>query len=277
MKHDTERPSRRARARMSQETVKILEAGCYHGPDGVVELEALLVSAVAGTTEYPPGVRPALDESPSRSTCFTVENTTTLDAAEPLARAAQARGAPPPLMLNFASAKSPGGGFLNGAIAQEESLAACSGLYACLKGQPMYAHHRAQRDPMYTDYAIYSPSVPVFRADRGALLAEPYLCACVTAPAVNAGAARKRVSDAVIETAMAERVEKVLRIAAHHGHSDIVLGAWGCGAFRNSPEMIARCFADVLHGPLQGWFEHVCFAVLDWGHEIISPFEQRFT
>ena len=56
-----------------------------------------------------------------------------------------------------ASAKHPGGGFLGGARAQEESLARSSGLYACINGNPMYDHHKAHGDAMYTDYAIYSP------------------------------------------------------------------------------------------------------------------------
>ena len=63
------------------------------------------------------------------------------------------------MLLNFASAKSPGGGFLNGARAQEEYLARSSCLYQCIRWNPMYAFHRANDDPLYTDYAIYSPGL----------------------------------------------------------------------------------------------------------------------
>src|SRR5919108_730072 len=79
-----------------------------------------------------------------------------------------------PCCLNFASAKHPGGGFLGGARAQEETLARASGLYASLVGNPMYAFHKAQDDPMYSNYAIYAPDVPVLRTDEGLLLSEPY-------------------------------------------------------------------------------------------------------
>src|SRR5207253_843688 len=99
---------------------------------------------------------------------------TTLASARRLVAAGQR-----PAALNFASAKHPGGGFLNGALAQEESLARSSALYACLVGNPMYTFHQAQSDALYTDYAIYSPDVPVFRGDDGALLPEPYLCSFI--------------------------------------------------------------------------------------------------
>ena len=72
--------------------------------------------------------------------------------------------------LNFAAAGSPGGGFLNGARAQEESIARSSGLLAAIEPCQMYAFHRARQDAMYTDWVIYSPDVPVFRTDEGALL-----------------------------------------------------------------------------------------------------------
>ncbi len=91
--------------------------------------------------------------------------------------------------LNFASAKNPGGGFRGGAEAQEESLARSSGLYRCLLEAPgFYAFHRSQRDLLYCDHMIFSPAVPVFRDEHGALLAQPYPVSFVTAAAPNAGA-----------------------------------------------------------------------------------------
>jgi len=90
-------------------------------------------------------------------------------------------------VLNFASATHPGGGFLSGARAQEEYLARSSGLYACIRDNPMYAFHRSRSDPHYTNYAVYSPEVPVFRSDDGSLLDEPYTVGIITSPAVNAG------------------------------------------------------------------------------------------
>ena len=56
----------------------------------------------------------------------------------------------------FASAKNPGGGFGNGAQAQEESLAASSALYACQQAAGQFCtFHRHQQDPRYSDRIIY--------------------------------------------------------------------------------------------------------------------------
>lgn len=63
-------------------------------------------------------------------------------------------------VLNFASAKNPGGGFIGGASAQEESLARSSSLYASLtKDTTMYQYNRAHTTFLYSDYMIYSPKV----------------------------------------------------------------------------------------------------------------------
>src|SRR5262249_27222823 len=177
----------------------------------------------------------------------------------------------------FASARHPGGGFLGGARAQEESLCRASGLYPCINRNPMYAHHANLPGGFYTNYAIYSPGVPVIKDDEGELLDEPYLCAFVTAPAVKGGALRGD-EHRLVRDEMRERVNKVLAIMAGHGHDAAVLGAWGCGVFKNDPELIADQFAKALRGRFAGAFAKVVFAVLDSSEEkyFIGPFEQRF-
>jgi uncharacterized protein (TIGR02452 family) len=182
--------------------------------------------------------------------------------------------------LNFASATHPGGGFLTGSRAQEESLARSSGLYACLDGQPMYAFHQGRRDPLYTSYALYSPDVPVFRTDDGTLLEEPWRCSFITAAAVNAKAVLQRDPSRrpEIRQAMRERIHKVLAIATVHGHDTLVLGAWGCGAFGNDAEEIAELFREALAERFVGVFATVVFAVTDWSRErhFIGPFVRAF-
>jgi uncharacterized protein (TIGR02452 family) len=144
----------------------------------------------------------------------------------------------------------------------------------------MYARNAALRDALYTSYAIYSPDVPVFRDDTGHLLPQPYLCSFITAPAVNAKVVldRDRARRPEVRAAMHERVERVLALAAAHGHGARVLGAWGCGVFGNDPREIAELFAAALHGPFRGVFATVIFAVLDWSRErrFIGPFERVF-
>ena len=140
----------------------------------------------------------------------------------------------------------------------------------------MYRHH-AQSDGFYSNYAIYSPAVPVFKDDDGEPLDEPYLCGFVTSPAVNAGALRDHDrKPGRVRKEMEERVEKVLAIMAGHGHDAAVLGAWGCGVFKNDPEVIAELFASALRGRFAGVFAKVVFAVLSSDGETIRPFEERF-
>jgi len=267
-------PSRTRAAAIARDTLEILAGGHYQNGTGAnVPIKHLLDAARTGTVTYPPDEQLERFTTSDRATSFEVVNITTLDAARNLV----AEGFNP-VALNFASARHPGGGFLGGARAQEESLCRASGLYPCINGNPMYRYHAGLSGGWYSNYAIYSPAVPVIKDDRGELLDEPYLCGFVTAPAVNAGVIRDRQREPIREE-MRERIEKVLTIMASHGHDAAVLGAWGCGVFKNDPEEIAQLFAKALRGRFSGVFAKVVFAVLDSSDEqrFIGPFQERFT
>jgi uncharacterized protein (TIGR02452 family) len=253
--------SRRA---IAQETVEILDRGSYAAPSGrTVDIAGRLAGAVAATRLYRPGELTRLLTGLTETTGGTrieVTGETTLTAARRLA----GTGADEVCCLNFASAKNPGGGFLNGAHAQEEGLARSSGLYASLRtAGEFYDFHRAQRDLLYSDHMIYSPGVPVFRDDAGVLLEEPYDVAFVTSPAPNRGALRDDAAAARIPEVVRLRAAKILALACGNGHRRLVLGAWGCGVFRNDPAEVAAAFAGSLHGTFAGRFEQVVFAVWD--------------
>ncbi len=259
---------------LGREAVEIMERGAYLAPSGRdVSIALPLADAKARTRDFPPDLGGLTRGEARHETVFEVTGETTIGAARRLA-------AERPLALNFASAKNPGGGFLGGAIAQEECLARSSGLYACIASSRMYAHHRALGDPMYTSWVVYSPDVPVFREDEGALLEEPYLASFLTCPAVNAGVVRERraEAEAAIARAMDERVNRVLAVAAHARHTTLVLGAWGCGVFRNDADTVARLFEEALRGDHRGVFARVVFAILDRSPDgrFIGPFRRRF-
>jgi uncharacterized protein (TIGR02452 family) len=269
--------SRERAAALGQDTQRILADGYYIASDGaIVNLAPLIAYARAGTRSYSPEAVLPERLPGSHATVVRVTNETTLAAAQRLV-AAGARVA----ALNFASARHPGGGWLSGARAQEESLARASALVPCIADDPMYARHERMRDALYTSSAIYSPDVPVFRDDEGHLFDTPYHVAFITAPAVNAGAVleRDRSRHAEITAAMRERIARVLAIAATHGHDALVLGAWGCGVFKNEPTEIADLFAAALREPFRGAFATVVFAVLDSSPErrFIGPFERALT
>jgi uncharacterized protein (TIGR02452 family) len=251
--------SRRHAAEIARGTLAILEAGEYRTESGtLVTISDRLQHAIAGTQCYPPDVILPTVEPRDKPTRINVDNKTTLAAVAMVAADGHL-----PVALNFASAKNPGGGFMRGSRAQEESLARASGLYPCIASNPMYEYHRAQRDAMYSHYMIYSPGVPIIRDDDGGLLEQPVCCAFITAPAVNAGVvlARDPARRREIRFTMAARIAKVLAIAAAKGHDALVLGAWGCGVFRNDPQEIAELFRDALTGPYRGVFSRIVFAI----------------
>jgi len=263
--------SRRIAAAYGRQAVAIIEAGQYRAPSGaVVEIADMMETAVASIRSYPPGSSLPMPGPGYQRTEILVENDTTLAAARRLIDLGHH-----PVVLNFASATHPGGGFLSGARAQEEYLVRSSGLYACLAGNPMYSYHRSRCDPLYTDYAIYSPGVPVFRSDDGELLESPYCVAVITCAAVNAEQLDTNRKEE-IGPAMWSRILKVLAIGAVHRHDAIVLGAWGCGAFANDSHQIAGLFIKALQGEARGYYRRVVFAILDWsaGAKFIGPFLQ---
>ena len=275
--------TRRLRIDAAVETEDILRDGRYAGPEGEVDLSAALSTAVRGTVllgpdDPLPTGRPAGAETSAGASAATggvggdgdIGGSMAIEVTDDTSLAAARRlvgEAPDPVLcLNFASATHPGGGFSTGALGQEESLARASGLMACLRAVPRYYEiHHAERDPLYTHHVVYSPAVPVFRDDGGALLPAPYPVTILTAAAPNATELRQAPDRlARIPRLVAERIARVLAVAAAFGHGRLVLGAWGCGAFGNDPNMVADAFAAQLHprGAFPNAFTRVVFAIL---------------
>nr|WP_203645525.1 TIGR02452 family protein [Streptomyces sp. SID14478] len=247
---------------IAQSTERIVAAGEYATADGrTVTLGDAVARARAGTEMFGPDPV-AVPAAPRVATSAEVTGESSLDAARRMTGERPQRVA----VLNFASARNPGGGYLNGAQAQEEALCRSSALYTCLVQVPeFYAHHRADRDVFYSDRVIHAPGVPVFRDDRGRLLDAPYEVGFLTSPAPNAGVIARHTPQRVpeIPAALAARAARVLEVAAALGYRRLVLGAWGCGVFRNDPAQVAEAFRALLDGRFAGRFEQVVFAVLD--------------
>jgi uncharacterized protein (TIGR02452 family) len=250
---------------MAKETVKICEAGQYQTATGKpVAMADDIKRAVKGTVLYSasnlPGLPPA---SPALETNIEVANETTFRGLVKLA----GRGGHI-ACLNFASARNPGGGFLGGAQAQEEALARASALYQCLLSAPeYYERNRSNRSAVYLDLIVFSPHVPFFRKDAGDLLEKPILASVITAPAPNRGAVVQNEPGnlPLVETALRRRAEMVLHVAQAHGVERLVLGAWGCGVFRNDPAKVVTIFANLIRPPgrFAGVFRDVLFSVYD--------------
>lgn len=167
--------------------VEILERGEYEGPAGPVNIQADLARLTVGTRQYLAEETRALGALPAtqhadRITRVSVTRETTLAAAQRLL----SEQSGPVAVLNFASATSPGGGFLTGSAAQEESLARASGLYHSLQQHPeYYAVHQGFGDRLYSDRLLFSRDVPVFRDAAGHWLDRPWHLDILTAAAPN--------------------------------------------------------------------------------------------
>ena len=180
-------------------------------------------------------------------------------------------------VLNFASAKHPGGGWLNGSMAQEESLALATTLYLPLSktAKPMY--DRNEMNPklgFYNDLIVYSPDVLVFRDDDGEFIEKAFPIAVISVPAVNAGNVRDNVKKmtARIKTVMESRCTAILKVAKYDTEI-LILGAFGCGVFKNNPNDVAWMFKQLLGKTFAGVFKKVVFAIPQ-GDKNMESFEQ---
>lgn len=204
-----------------------------------------------------------------------VSNKRTLEAAEPYVREGKKT-----CVLNFASATNPGGGVVHGSSAQEECLCRCSTLYPCLNTRDMwsnfYSPHRKAGNPLYNDDCIYTPDVCVFREDTeypSLLPAEKWwkvnviTCAAPNLRKIpsntmnpHAGIKAAHVSDEELEGLLTSRIRRIFTLAAMEGNEVLILGAFGCGAFQNPPEVVARVFWKVMEEYLLA-FETIEYAV----------------
>ncbi|MEM6782352.1 MAG: TIGR02452 family protein [Bacteroidota bacterium] len=253
--------------------LRIQDEGRYVAPSGtVVDIKATQADAVAHTELLTPddcaAVQRAVEAQPTGSGTGPVTLAPVTLANEKTQQAAQRMSADGPVcVLSFASARNVGGGFMNGAKAQEEDLHRCAGAYRCLEtARGYYEANRATSSLLYTDHLIYAPRVPWVRVDGRTLLEEPFLASIITAPAPNAGEHLRRYPNghAAIRETLHRRAGYVLATAITRGERRLVLGAWGCGVFRNDPSEVAAVWHDWLVG--RGWqqhFEQVHVAVWD--------------
>ena len=253
---------------LGRSAVEISTLGFYEVDGNTVSIHGPLYKALQSKVSIPPDAE--LPENPNpktfAQTTVQVRNVSCMDAAKELI----AQGYHP-MILNFANPITPGGGFLNGALAQEETLCRSSGLYATLLDDPMYAYHKGRFDSrMASDWAILSPNVPFFRTDDGTFEDTPWLASVLTCAAPQADYAE----DGQVDALMRRRIPRILDIMAAYGYTDIILGAWGCGAFGCDPTSIAKIFLDTLRDQFDCKFRTVIFAIVDdtMNRRLIRPF-----
>ena len=196
---------------------------------------------------------------------------------------------------NFASASNPGGGISRGANAQEECLCRCSSLYFCLNTEKMwegfYRPHRNAHNPIHNDDIIYTPNVTVFKTDTAypKLMQEKewYEVNVITcaAPnlrehpsnAYNSGDGKQaiKLTDKELLALHEKRLRRILDVAVMEGNEVMILGAFGCGAFANNPEVVALAAKNVIE-EYRNAFKVIEFAVYcsAWDEENYRVFER---
>lgn len=168
-------------------------------------------------------------------------------------------------VLNFASPYEPGGGVLRGAMAQEECLCRVSSLYDAL-AQPYfqkhyYQYHMDRRSDLFSDRIIYSPLITIIKSDDAAasLLAAPFVTDVITCAAPYI---RRQMNEHDLYSVYLSRIRNILETAMGNDIDILILGAFGCGAFHNPPQLMAKAFHHLLiQEKYAQYFRKVVFAI----------------
>lgn len=268
------------------ETVEIVERGNYEfSPSQVVELPddaSMRAGSVLYSDEQPEAEETGFDGK----TEITVLNEDCIVVGKELLDAGYK-----PAVLNLASNKNPGGGVINGASAQEESIFRRTNLYRSLyqfaqnerygepsAGEPLdltkQVHYKKPLDNNYG--GIYTPGATVFRATDFTLLQNPFQLSFITVAAIkrpNLSMNGHLKEHDRIKTK--NKIRTILRMGLAHGHDSLVLGALGCGAYGNPPIDIASLFHQVLEEKeFYNKYKKIAFAVM--GTRNFEPFRKEF-
>ncbi len=162
-------------------------------------------------------------------------------------------------VLNFANWFQPGGGVEEGANAQEECLCRISTLYPCITIQDcwnnFYKPHRQIGNPMANNDLIYSPGVTVFKTDTTSpeMMDEKdwFKVDVITAAAPDLRGCPHEIRTSEdfyknMSITHYKRGARIMDTAISCNADTIVIGAFGCGAFRNDPELVAKTYKALL-------------------------------
>lgn len=172
-------------------------------------------------------------------------------------------------VLNFANPVNPGGGVENGAMAQEECLCRSSNLYTCLRADHLfndyYDYHARMQGHFYSDRLIYTRGVTVFKDDKLVPEMLPrndwFKVDVITCAAPYLGGS-KYTNLTVLKSIFQNRITNIMEAALDNKVDTIILGALGCGAFKNPAYVVAEAFKSVIESKqYRKKFKHIIFAI----------------
>ncbi|WP_025209090.1 TIGR02452 family protein [Hippea sp. KM1] len=256
------------RKEIFEQTVEIVKRGFYEINGKRVHIDNMLAHRL---THFYDSVEPLKIEEPDYETNFSVIEADCLETASLLKKAGYN-----PCVLNMASNKHPGGNVEGGAGAQEENIFRRTNIFLSLfQFSDIAYEYGVERNPKSYPIpetgGIYSEYITVFRSseDTGySLLNQPYILSIVSVAAVNMPEIIKKGREYWLTEKYAnltkEKIRTMLRISAINDHDSIVLSAFGCGAFKNPPNHIARLFKEVFEeDEFKNRFRLVVFSIID--------------
>lgn len=180
-----------------------------------------------------------------------------------------------PAVLNMASRRNPGGGVTTGAGAQEETLFRRTNLFRSLYQFAPYAEQydlekSLYQYPLHHDFGgVYTPDAVVFRESetRGyRLMNKPIKLSFISVAGLNRPQLineESAIAPHLVYT-IKNKIRTILAIGLEKNHHSLVLGALGCGAFRNPPKHIAYLFHEILNeAEFKNKYRRIVFAIID--------------
>ena len=229
--------------------------------------ETIKSTAFYGAKDYPP-----LPQRRFKKTTVSVIKRRSLDAAILM----QKKNLELKIAVhNFASATNPGGGVKHGSRAQEEALCRCSTLYPALNTEEnwnrYYSVNRERGDSLHDDACIYTPEIVICKSDVDKPERLPRdkwdLVDVITVAAPNLR--NLEISDEELFAIQEKRIRHMFTVVAHHGAEIFITGAFGCGAFKNNPAVVADVYKKIL-SEFAGFFKEVVFAIYCRPQETIN-------
>lgn len=270
MHHD----ARENNVAMVEETLEILKEGTYRAETKRVKLKlspkdmrtvvVMLPDEIKGLAQNKDFKKEAL----SGKCSYSCEN---IDAFS-LARRRALTKPGPVLVLNLANPVNPGGGVRRGARAQEEDLCRKSSLLLSLESkdaEKYYNYNRKLKGFLGSDALMFTPQVEILRGDGGGLLDETVIVSVLTCAAPMIRNGKGGLSNQQYEALVYNRIVGFLKASAYHGYENLVLGAWGCGAFANDARVMSDLFRRAIDDlnfngyKVDELFDTIDFAVLD--------------
>ena len=175
-------------------------------------------------------------------------------------------------VLNFASYRHPGGNFINGSRAQEESLCLESFLYNVLvEFQSFYAwNNKHINNSLYLNRALYSPKV-VFEHNNMSHKFDVLTCA-----SPNLSAARKKITEDENTKELENRIKFIVDILLANNVETAILGAFGCGVFGQNPIEVATIFEKIISKYCLNKKMKIVFAIPQGNNDNLISFQKVF-